>query len=92
MIQGAALLFAIIVMFVLVSGLVILWRRGPDELDAWGALSHAYCAAIGGVSIGKRLLILRNVSHLIQAQGQLMPLMASHIEAVGLALPGVNAP
>ena len=37
MIQGAALLFAIIVMFVLVSGLVILWRRGPDELDAWGA-------------------------------------------------------
>jgi hypothetical protein len=36
-IQGAALLFAIIVTFVLVSGLVILWRRGPDELDAWGA-------------------------------------------------------
>jgi len=35
-IQGAALLFAIIVMFVLVSGLVILWRRGLDELDAWG--------------------------------------------------------
>jgi uncharacterized iron-regulated membrane protein len=35
-IQGAALLFAIILIFVLVSGLVILWRRGPDELDAWG--------------------------------------------------------
>ena len=37
MIQGAAVLFAIIVIFVLISGLVILLRRGPDELEAWGA-------------------------------------------------------
>ena len=37
MIQGAAVLFAIIVIFVPISGLVILLRRGPDELEAWGA-------------------------------------------------------
>jgi hypothetical protein len=36
-IQGAGVLFAIILIFVLVSGLIILLRRGPEELDAWGA-------------------------------------------------------
>jgi len=29
-------LFALILVFVLVSGLVVLWRRGADDLDAWG--------------------------------------------------------
>jgi hypothetical protein len=29
-------LFTLIIVFVLVSGLVVLWRRGADDLDAWG--------------------------------------------------------
>jgi uncharacterized iron-regulated membrane protein len=29
-------LFALILVLVLASGLVILWRRGADDLDAWG--------------------------------------------------------
>ena len=36
MIQGAGLIFGVVILFVLVSGLVVLWRRGPADLDAWG--------------------------------------------------------
>jgi len=35
-IQVAGLIFGAILIFVLVSGLVVLWRRGADDLDAWG--------------------------------------------------------
>jgi len=34
---AAVVLMSVIVIFVLISGLVILLRRGPVELDAWGA-------------------------------------------------------
>jgi hypothetical protein len=36
MIQAAAIILGFIFIFVLVSGLVVLWRRGADDLDAWG--------------------------------------------------------
>jgi hypothetical protein len=36
MIQASAIIFGFILTFVLVSGLIVLWRRGPDDLDAWG--------------------------------------------------------
>jgi len=36
MIQAAGLIFVFILIFALVSGLVILWLRGPDDLEAWG--------------------------------------------------------
>ena len=62
MIQGAVVFFAIIMMFVLISGLVILLRRGPAELDAWVLLSHAYCAAISGVSDGRHHLMINIAS------------------------------
>jgi hypothetical protein len=38
MLQTSAIIFGFILIFVLVSGLVLLWRRGADDLDAWGAL------------------------------------------------------
>jgi hypothetical protein len=36
MLQTPAIIFGFILIFVLVSGLVVLWRRGADDLDAWG--------------------------------------------------------
>jgi hypothetical protein len=33
---AAMVLMGVILIFVLISGLVILLRRGPAELDAWG--------------------------------------------------------
>jgi uncharacterized iron-regulated membrane protein len=36
MVQISAIIFGCILIFVLVSGLIVLWHRGPDELDAWG--------------------------------------------------------
>jgi hypothetical protein len=30
------LIYAALIAFVLVSGLLVLWRRGADDLDAWG--------------------------------------------------------
>ncbi len=36
MLQTSALISALILIFVLTSGLIILWRRGADDLDAWG--------------------------------------------------------
>jgi hypothetical protein len=36
MVQTSAIIFGSIVIFMLVSGLIVLWHRGPDDLDAWG--------------------------------------------------------
>lgn len=36
MIQASAIILGFIFVFVLASGLVVLWRRGADDLDAWG--------------------------------------------------------
>jgi hypothetical protein len=36
MLQTSAVIFGLIMIFTLVSGLVVLWRRGRDDLDAWG--------------------------------------------------------
>ena len=36
MLQTSAIIFGFILIFALVSGLVVLWRRGADDLDAWG--------------------------------------------------------
>ena len=36
MAQTTALILGFIVIFMLVSGLIVLWRRGRDDLDAWG--------------------------------------------------------
>jgi hypothetical protein len=36
MLQTPAIIFGFIVIFMLVSGLIVLWRRGRDDLDAWG--------------------------------------------------------
>ncbi len=36
MLQTSAIIFGSILIFVLVSGLIVLWRRGADDLDAWG--------------------------------------------------------
>ena len=33
---ATGLIYAALIVFVLVSGLVVLWRRGADDLDAWG--------------------------------------------------------
>jgi hypothetical protein len=35
-IQASAIIFGFILIFVLASGLVVLWRRGADDLEAWG--------------------------------------------------------
>jgi hypothetical protein len=34
--QAWAIIFVLILIFVLVSGLVVLWYRGADDLEAWG--------------------------------------------------------
>jgi hypothetical protein len=34
--QAWAIIFGLILTFVLISGLVVLWHRGADDLDAWG--------------------------------------------------------
>jgi hypothetical protein len=34
--QTSAIIFGFIVIFMLVSGLIVLLRRGRDDLDAWG--------------------------------------------------------
>ena len=36
MFQTSAIIIGFILIFVLASGLVVLWRRGADDLDAWG--------------------------------------------------------
>jgi hypothetical protein len=36
MIQASAVIFGFILIFVFVSGLIVLWRRGAYDLDAWG--------------------------------------------------------
>ena len=36
MLQTSAIIFGFIVIFTLISGLFVLWHRGPDDLDAWG--------------------------------------------------------
>jgi hypothetical protein len=36
MLQTSAVIFGSIIIFVLVAGLIVLWRRGADDLDAWG--------------------------------------------------------
>jgi hypothetical protein len=36
MFQTSAIIFGFIVIFMLISGLIVLWRRGRDDLDAWG--------------------------------------------------------
>lgn len=36
MLQTSAIIFGFIVIFMLVSGLIVLLRRGRDDLDAWG--------------------------------------------------------
>jgi hypothetical protein len=36
MIQASAIIFGFILIFVLVAGLIVLWCRGADDLDAWG--------------------------------------------------------
>jgi uncharacterized iron-regulated membrane protein len=36
MIQTPAIIFSFIMIFMLVSGLIVLWRRSRDDLDAWG--------------------------------------------------------
>jgi uncharacterized iron-regulated membrane protein len=35
-IQVAVIAIAAVLLFALVSGLVVLWRRGASDLDAWG--------------------------------------------------------
>ena len=34
--QASVIAFTVILLFVLASGLVVLWRRGAGDLDAWG--------------------------------------------------------
>jgi hypothetical protein len=36
MFMTTGIILAVILALVLLSGLVVLWRRGPDDLDAWG--------------------------------------------------------
>jgi hypothetical protein len=36
MLTATGLIYTALIVFVLVSGLVVLWRRGADDLDAWG--------------------------------------------------------
>ena len=36
MLQTSAIIFGFVLIFVLVSGLIVLWHRGADDLDAWG--------------------------------------------------------
>jgi hypothetical protein len=36
MLQTSAIVFGSILIFVLVSGLIVLWCRGTDDLEAWG--------------------------------------------------------
>ena len=36
MFQASAIIIGLILIFVLVSGLIVLWRRGADDLGAWG--------------------------------------------------------
>jgi hypothetical protein len=37
MIQTPAIIFGFIMIFMLVLGLIVLWRRCRDDLDAWGS-------------------------------------------------------
>jgi hypothetical protein len=46
LIQTPAIIFGFIMIFMLVLGLIVLWRRGRDDLDAWGSSSPGSCAAI----------------------------------------------
>ena len=34
--ETSAVVFGFITIFALASGLIVLWRRGRDDLDAWG--------------------------------------------------------
>jgi hypothetical protein len=36
MLQAPAIVVGVILIFVLASGLLVLWRRGIDDLEAWG--------------------------------------------------------
>jgi len=36
MLLTSAIIFGFIVIFMLVSGLIVLWHRGSEDLDAWG--------------------------------------------------------
>lgn len=36
MLQTSAIVFGFILIFVFVSGLIVLWCRGIDDLEAWG--------------------------------------------------------
>jgi len=37
MLQASAIFCGFIMIFMLVSGLIVLWHRGSDDLDTWGS-------------------------------------------------------